>query len=137
MQGTVAAEVALFETFADPIVHLGDLGAAQMAKAINNLLMAVNMAAAIDAFAFADALGVDQRGLAQALRHGSGASAAVQIVADTGFDADSLRVNAAPYFMKDLEVLVGMAEARGTPFPESSVALARSAFVDGAHRQKG
>ena len=108
-----------------------------MAKAINNMLLAVNMAAAIDAFAFADDLGVDQRGLAQALLHGTGGSAAAQIVADTGFDAAYLRVNAAPYFMKDLEVLVGMAEARGIPFPESVVALARRAFVDGAHSQEG
>jgi 3-hydroxyisobutyrate dehydrogenase-like beta-hydroxyacid dehydrogenase len=125
----------VFETFADPVVHLGALGTAQMAKAINNMLLAVNMAAAMDAFAFADELGVDRRGLAQALIHGTGGSAAAQIVADTGFDAEYLRVNSAPYFMKDLEVLIGMAQARGVPFPEALVAFARRAFVDGARSE--
>ena len=64
----------VFETFADPVVHLGALGTAQMAKAINNMLLAVNMAAAMDTFrTFADeAERSTDDGLAQALIHGTG-----------------------------------------------------------------
>lgn len=131
-EAAVAACRPVFETFADPIVHLGDVGAGQMAKVINNLLLAVNMAAAMDAFGFAEGMGVDQGGLARALAHGTGGSAAAGIVAESGFDTEYLRVNSAPYFMKDLEVLVGMAEARRIPFPEAIVELAQRAFVDGA-----
>lgn len=120
----------VFETFADPIVHLGAVGTGQMAKVINNLLLATNMAAAMEAFGFAGALGVDEAGLAHALAHGTGGSAAAAIVADAGFDVEYLRVSSAPYFVKDLEVLVGLAEARGVPYPESLIALARRAFAD-------
>ena len=115
--GTEAALAAcrpVFETFADPIVHLGALGAGQMAKGINNLLLAVHMAAAMDAFNFAGELGIDKGALARALAHGTGGSAAAAIVADAGFDTEYLRVNSAPYFMKDLEVLIGIAERRGS-----------------------
>ena len=49
-EAALAACRPVFETFADPIVHLGALGAGQMAKGINNLLLAVHMAAAMDAF---------------------------------------------------------------------------------------
>ena len=126
----LAACRPVFETFADPIVHLGALGTGQMAKGINNLLLAVHMAAAMDAFEFADELGVDQSALAEALAHGTGGSAAAGIVADAGFDTEYLRVNSAPYFMKDLEVLVGIARAKGIRAPESLVDVARRAFLD-------
>jgi 3-hydroxyisobutyrate dehydrogenase-like beta-hydroxyacid dehydrogenase len=129
-EAALAACRPVFETFADPIVHLGALGAGQMAKGINNLLLAVHMAAAMDAFEFADELGVDKSALARALAHGTGGSAAAGIVADAGFDTEYLRVNSAPYFMKDLEVLVGIAEAKGIRSPESLVELARRAFLD-------
>ncbi len=65
----------------------------------------------------------------EALAHGTGASAASGIVADAGFDTEYLRVNSAPYFMKDLEVLVGIAEAKGIRAPESLVDLARGYFT--------
>ena len=132
-EAAVAACTPVFETFADPIVHLGGVGAGQMAKAINNLLLASNMAAAKEAYEFAGALGVDKRGLAHALDHGTGGSAAAAIMADASFDTEYLRINSAPYFVKDLEVVIGIAEARGIPFPASVVAFAHHAFVDGAH----
>jgi 3-hydroxyisobutyrate dehydrogenase-like beta-hydroxyacid dehydrogenase len=132
-EAAVATCRPVFETFADPIVHLGGLGAGQMAKSINNLLLAADMAAAMEAYEFAGALGVDKRALAEALNHGTGGSAAAAIIADAGFDIEYLRVNSAPYFAKDLEVVIGIAEAEGIAFPESVVAFARRAFGDSAH----
>ena len=85
------------------------------------------MAAAMDAFEFADELGVDQCALAEALAHGTGGSAAAGIVADAGFDTEYLRVNSAPYFMKDLKVLVGIARAKGIRAPESLAWTSRAA----------
>jgi 3-hydroxyisobutyrate dehydrogenase-like beta-hydroxyacid dehydrogenase len=131
-EADVAACTPVFEAFADPIIRLGGVGAGQMAKAINNLLLASNLAAAMEAFEFAGALGVDARGLADALEHGTGGSAAAAIVAGASFDTEHLRVSSAPYFVKDLEVVVGIADAEGIPFPESVIAFARRAFADGA-----
>ena len=136
-EAAFAACTPVFETFADPIVHLGGVGAGQMAKAINNLLLSANMAAAMEAYEFAGALGVDRPGLARALGHGTGGSAAATIIADASFDTEYLRVNSAPYFVKDLELVIGIAEAKGVAFPESAVAFASRAFVDGAPSEEG
>ena len=133
MAGGEDADIAqcrpVFETFADPIVHLGPLGTAQTAKVMNNLLLAVHMAVAFDAFDLASDLGVDPAGLAQALAHGSGGSAAASIVAGAGFDTDYLRTNSAPYFRKDLEIMIDIADSRGIPTPEPLVELVRRAFI--------
>ena len=51
------------------------------------------------------------------------------IVAGAGFDADYLRTNSAPYFRKDLEILIDIADSRGVPTPEPLVELVRRAFV--------
>ena len=134
-EAAVAACRPVFETFADPIIHLGGVGAGQIAKAINNLLLAANMAGAMEAYGFAGALGVDQRGLARALDHGTGGSAAATIIADASFDTEYLRINSAPYFVKDLELVIGIAKAKGIAFPESVVAFAHRAFVDGAQSE--
>lgn len=48
----------VFETFADPIVHLGELGSGQTAKLLNNLLFTANLATAATALSLANDLGV-------------------------------------------------------------------------------
>jgi 3-hydroxyisobutyrate dehydrogenase len=50
----------ILETFAGLIVHLGDVGAGQMAKLVNNNLMAANLAVAHHAVQMAEALGIDR-----------------------------------------------------------------------------
>lgn len=48
----------VFETYADPVVHLGELGSGQTTKLLNNLLFTANLATAATALSLADALGV-------------------------------------------------------------------------------
>ena len=118
----------VFETFANPVVYLGPLGSGQIAKAVNNLLLAAHMATAYEAFGFARELGLDLPALAEALTHGTGGSAAVGVVAGAGFDVDSLRKNSARYFSKDLEIMLEIAQSREAHTPDSLVDLARRAF---------
>ena len=124
----------VFETFANPIVHLGALGRAQMAKAINNTLLAAHMAVAMDAFALAAELEVDQAGLAEALAHGTGGSVAAGIVAQAGFNSDYLRTNSEPYFSKDLELMAHIAASMGVTNPDFLLDTARHALPRGPHR---
>jgi 3-hydroxyisobutyrate dehydrogenase-like beta-hydroxyacid dehydrogenase len=118
----------VFAAFADPVVYLGPIGSGQIAKAINNLLLAAHMSIAIDAFSFAAELEVDPTALAEALAHGSGGSKATGIVAAAGFDADYLRSNSAKYFSKDLDIMADIADARGVGRPDSLLQLARRAL---------
>jgi 3-hydroxyisobutyrate dehydrogenase-like beta-hydroxyacid dehydrogenase len=69
-----AAARPVFEAFAGLVVHLGDIGAGQMAKLVNNTLMAANMALAHHALASAVALRIDRAGLIDLIKASSGRS---------------------------------------------------------------
>jgi 3-hydroxyisobutyrate dehydrogenase len=70
----VDAARPVFESFAGAIVHLGESGAGQLAKLVNNSLMAANMALADAAFSAAAALAIDPAALAELVKVSSGRS---------------------------------------------------------------
>ena len=119
----------VFATYADPIVFLGEVGAAQTAKVINNLMLGAHMALAIEGFQLASALGVDLDGMAQVLAAGTGASRAAGIVAQSQFAYDYLKQNSAKYFIKDLALIQEVVKAKGIDQPEAILGVARKAFV--------
>ena len=78
----------VFETFAQRIFHLGEVGCAQMAKLINNSLMAANMGLAHHAISAGTDLGIDREALRQLLGASSGRSFALEVYVrqrDAGF----------------------------------------------------
>ncbi|HTZ70316.1 MAG TPA: NAD(P)-dependent oxidoreductase [Acetobacteraceae bacterium] len=78
---TVAAARPIFESFAGLIVHLGDVGAGQAAKLINNSLMAAHMALAHDALAAGVSLGLDRAALISLIKASSGRSFGFEVYA--------------------------------------------------------
>ncbi len=78
MVGGTAEAVAqarpVFETFAGLISHLGDVGAGQLAKLINNTLMAANMGLADAALTAGAGLGIEKTALVQLINASSGRS---------------------------------------------------------------
>ena len=126
----VARVRAVFETFGDPVLHVGPVGAAQAAKLINNALLTANLALADDALTLGAALGVWPEPLHEMLRAGSGRSYALDVV--SGFRASpEMRQAASPALEKDLRALVAAADSAGA-VPE----LLRSA-ADEALRRLG
>ncbi|MFE5476164.1 NAD(P)-dependent oxidoreductase [Nocardia sp. NPDC056541] len=74
----------VFGTYADPVVHLGDTGAGQVTKLLNNLLFTANLATAASTLALGRDLGVDQAKLGEVIAHGSANSFALgRILAGT------------------------------------------------------
>lgn len=69
----------IFATFAGLIVHLGDVGAGQMAKLVNNNLMAANLALAHHALETAAALGIERDSFAKLVAVSSGRSFAFEV----------------------------------------------------------
>ncbi len=133
MMGGDASDVArcrpIFESFGKPVIHVGPLGSGQIAKVINNLLLAAHMSLAIDTFDFASSLGLDQSAMASVLAHGTGASTAAALVAAAGFDGRALRSGATPYFVKDIAILQDIAAGELVDPPESMMGLAERAVV--------
>jgi 3-hydroxyisobutyrate dehydrogenase-like beta-hydroxyacid dehydrogenase len=103
----------VFETYGDPVVHLGDVGAGQRAKLINNLLFTANLATAESAFRLARSLEVDPAQLSAVLRHGSGASFAAGVLHDPDFSLAPFRGQAGPLLRKDVRLVLSLADAAG------------------------
>lgn len=71
----------VFSSFGRLIVHVGDVGAGQMAKLINNTLFAANLSVTHHALAAAGALGISREILVKLLAASSGRSFALDVCA--------------------------------------------------------
>jgi 3-hydroxyisobutyrate dehydrogenase-like beta-hydroxyacid dehydrogenase len=103
----------VFETYGNPVVHLGPLGAGQRAKLINNTLLAANLGVAESAFALARRLDVDLGQLSVVLAHGSGGSFGAGLLRRGDFTLASMGGMVGPLLQKDVRILAGLAEAAG------------------------
>jgi 3-hydroxyisobutyrate dehydrogenase len=119
----------IFETFGDPILHLGDVGAGQTAKLLNNLVFTSQIALALDTFAFVDRLGLDPAAMAQVLDRGSGASFATSVVSGNSFDVSGLARVAGPLLQKDFRLMTDIAQSSNVELPDSLLSLAESSLA--------
>ena len=74
----------VFETFADTIVRLGDVGAGQLAKLVNNLVFTAHLGIAANAMELGTLLRLDEASLIQVLTRGSGTSFALNAINGVG-----------------------------------------------------
>ena len=93
----------ILETFGDPVVHVGPLGAGQGAKVLNNTVFTAQLALAAEVFELATARGLDHQAMATILATGSGRSYAAELVAGSGFTLNGLAA-AGPLLAKDIGI---------------------------------
>ncbi|OBI09529.1 6-phosphogluconate dehydrogenase [Mycolicibacter heraklionensis] len=103
----------VFETYADPVVHLGDLGAGQVAKLLNNLLFTANLGTAATALALGKQLGVDTERLAEVVSRGSANSFALNSIRGSGGTLDRLAGLAGSLLQKDVRLVSDLAQRAG------------------------
>jgi 3-hydroxyisobutyrate dehydrogenase-like beta-hydroxyacid dehydrogenase len=120
----------VFETFGNPVIHLGPTGSGQLAKLLNNLVFTAQIAVALDTVAFAEALGVDRSALAEVLANGSGGTRVMSILAAGGFDLTGLRQVGASLLRKDVDLTLEVAREAGTPEPPVLTELAERALSE-------
>ncbi|MGC2656300.1 MAG: NAD(P)-dependent oxidoreductase [Mycobacterium sp.] len=99
----------VFETYADPIVHLGELGSGQTTKLLNNLLFTANAGTAASALALGKVLGVSPQRLTEVISRSSGSSFAWNVIGGSG-GIDGLAGHAGPLLQKDVRLVVDIAE---------------------------
>ncbi len=105
----------VFESYADPIVHLGDLGSGQTTKLLNNLLFTANLGTATTTLALGEALGVLPDRLTEVISRGSGNSFALNALGgDTG-SLDRLAGLAGALLQKDVRLVADLAGAVAVP----------------------
>ena len=106
---TVERCLPVFETYGDPVIHLGPTGAGQVAKLLNNLLFTAHLGTASNAFTLGSALGVEPGPLAKVLQHGSARSYGLDVVTNMGFTAATGSAHAGPLLQKDARIIVDLA----------------------------
>jgi hypothetical protein len=93
--------------FCKDIVHLGDIGAGQFGKAMNNFLLWVNGVALIEAGRLSEATGMDLVKLRDALLMSSGASDALKNWENVSF----------LWALKDMQIVAKIADKAGLAMP--------------------
>jgi 3-hydroxyisobutyrate dehydrogenase len=105
----------VLEAFADPIVHIGALGAAQEAKLLNNTVFTAQLGLAAEVFELAANRGLAPEAIARVLSNGSGQSFAADLVAAFGFSLDALGDLTAALLTKDVSIFAEVTEVGGSP----------------------
>jgi 3-hydroxyisobutyrate dehydrogenase len=99
----VAAARPIFETFGALIVRVGDVGAGQMAKLVNNALMAAHVAIAHYGLGAAASLGLDRAALSEIVKSSSGRSYGFEVY--SRLPALSAFSHGAKLLAKDIRLL--------------------------------
>jgi 3-hydroxyisobutyrate dehydrogenase len=103
----------VFDSYADPIVHLGDVGAGQTAKLLNNLLFTANLATSRATLALGEQLGIGPDRLGEVISHGTANSFALGRVVSGGGTLDRLAAHAGSLLRKDVGLIAELAEKAG------------------------
>ena len=102
----------LLETYASPIMSVGEVGNGQRTKLVNNALFVAQVGLVIDAVRLAGSLGIGEQAILAAVQHGSGASRALGIVASGG-SVDAVADRLAGFMRKDIAVVREVARSAG------------------------
>jgi 3-hydroxyisobutyrate dehydrogenase-like beta-hydroxyacid dehydrogenase len=105
----------VFETYGDPVVHLGDLGSGLTTKLLNNLLFTANLGTAATALALGEALGVLPDRLTDVISRGSGNSFALNALGGDTAGLARLAGLAGTLLQKDVRLIADLADAAAVP----------------------
>jgi 3-hydroxyisobutyrate dehydrogenase-like beta-hydroxyacid dehydrogenase len=101
----------VLHTFGKEVIHLGDVGAGQIAKMINNMLLWATMMANFECLTLAKKLDVDIPQLVTALGHGSGAN----------WSLSRWGKSTGKWAEKDMDHALELAQAAKVPVPLSGL----------------
>lgn len=107
----------LLRTLGQTLVHVGEAGAGQVAKACNQMIMVAAIQAAAEAMHLAGAHGVDLARVRSALMGGSAASRVLEIMGERMVERDFSAGIQARLHHKDFGLLLAEAVRVGVPLP--------------------
>jgi len=110
---SAALEQALpvFDTFASTVRRVGEVGAGQLCKLVNNCLFTANVGLALGALELGEALGLDRSALVAVLQAGSGSSFALGVAGHLTNPASA--AHAGGLLDKDVGLLARQTDAMG------------------------
>ena len=113
----------VLEVFGSHVFHVGDVGAGQYAKLINNMLLLVNMCAAHEAKALAEGAGMDPEAIFDVVRVSTGKSWVVDNWETVdGWKRDYFPGGTLDLLYKDIDITLSLGEKKKVPLILSSLA---------------
>lgn len=124
----------LFQAMGKNIVHMGDTGAGQVAKACNQIVVSATLLGVAEAITFAQREGVDPAKMRQALLGGFAYSRILEVHGQRMLDADFTPGFKARLHLKDLALVLEEAQAQGLALPvtEQARQCMQGLLADGA-----
>jgi 3-hydroxyisobutyrate dehydrogenase len=104
---SVAKARPAIAAFSKQVLHVGELGAGQITKTINNMLLWASMVANYESLSFAKKLGMDIPRVIEALGHGSGAN----------WSLSRWGKSTGKWAEKDMDVALELAQHAKVPMP--------------------
>jgi len=121
-ESTVKKLLPVFEAMGKKIYHIGDSGAGNTMKLVNNMLLGMNMAAVAEAVSMADKMGLDLNKFSEVVKESSGNSYAFTAKMDSFILSDNFEPGfAVDLQYKDLELAIATAKAENIPVPMASL----------------
>jgi 2-hydroxy-3-oxopropionate reductase len=115
----------LFEAMGTNIVHVGPIGAGQVTKACNQLVVAATIEAVAEALVLAERSGVDAAKVREALLGGFAGSKILEVHGQRMLDRAFEPGFRARLHRKDARIVLDAAEASGSPIPSFRVVAAQ------------
>lgn len=112
----------VFAAIGCTLVHVGDSGAGQVAKAANQLAICVTLQGMAEAFCLAEASGVDPQRVLDAVRHGAAASRMLEVMGPKMVSGDSKAGVESRLHWKDLRIVLEIARRAGIALPATAIA---------------
>lgn len=110
----------IFDVLGVNVVHVGDLGAGQVAKVLNNMVSAASIVSLCEAFVFAEKAGIEKGKIAEAMDGSTGDTWVLQNRASELIDREFEPGFRGAYLYKDLRIATEGAEEYGVPLPIGS-----------------
>ncbi|WP_216911038.1 NAD(P)-dependent oxidoreductase [Nocardia noduli] len=130
----------VFRAYGDPVVHMGEVGSGEVAKLLNNVLLAAQLEASAGILDIAVSMGVDPRRLGEVIARGTGASFAMSLLGPRGGEWGEMAAAAGPLLRKDVGILAelvdGLAVSRGAVWDAADEALRRMGSPRGGSAAK-
>ncbi|MGY0499539.1 NAD(P)-dependent oxidoreductase [Nocardia sp. FBN12] len=111
-ESDVITAKAVVGAYANPMLHVGALGAGQRVKLVNNILFAAQIGLVAEAVRLGAQLGLPEPALLAALPHASSGGRAISSVAARG-SVDEFRSTVGEFLRKDIAVAHDLAAALG------------------------
>lgn len=111
----------LFNVMGSAFTHIGDIGAGQVAKAANQVIVGLNIGAVAEALALVKSAGVDPAKVREALMHGFAASRILEVHGQRMIDGTFEPGGKVTTQHKDMQQAIELAASNGLDLPASKL----------------